>query len=80
MASRAWLATWEDTARKRLFAATDTLAHGLGIAPVEQANRVSHLPEPTPRTVGDLEAAAIVAEAVVALRLDVAALRKGVGT
>jgi len=77
MAVRAAIVGWEDSARKRLYAATDALAARIGATPVEREARVSRLPEPTPRTVGDLEATAILSEAVVKLTQDVDELRRG---
>lgn len=76
MPSRAAITNLDDAARKRLLEATDTLAEQLRLPSVEREARISRSPEPTPRTVGDLEAAATLAEAVVFLVEDVEGLNR----
>ena len=73
MATRAHLANWEHEARQRAAAAVAALNARAGLPPVDLSNRTSRLPEPTPRTVGDVELLAALAEAVARLgeRLDV---------
>jgi hypothetical protein len=57
MPSMHWLSAWEADARERLGIATTTLARWLGVPPVDWAARASR----------QLEATAIVAEAVARL-------------
>lgn len=78
MATRAVLADLDDSARKRLLAATDILAERLHLPSVEREARISRSPEPTPRSVGDLEGVACVAEAVVFLVEDLEGLSQEV--
>ena len=73
MATIGALSGMEHEARQRALAAVNDLQERAGLPPVDLTNRASRLPEPTPRTVGDAELLAALAEAVgwMAARLDV---------